>query len=304
MKKISIVIGWIVVLILATPLIISYLANKNIDKKISHLTKEGFTIIPLKKDISYLSTTRVFKVELNDNTKNDTWRVYHEFLDKVDFILKLRFKNLPITKADMDLNLTYPYKLNSHIITKDFRTFHYQIYAPILKNTHGIYHRAKYDTNTLDFDKAVFANTIISAGHIHSIIKSLKLKLFDLNITADHISNALFHASSLNGEISTHLLPNQTFLIDSHLHLNQIAFGNIIIKQASFTLNSTDTTGKFMIDWQKTKSFAINMGSGHVKGEFNVTNPANIYIKMKIDSTLYRGIMEFKDNKWIMHKIN
>jgi len=293
MKKILIPIIGLLVLIFLTPVILGNMANSNIDKKIQTFKKNGIKIIEVKKDIGYLNTKRVFEVTFDKNTKNKTWKVYNNVINKAKFLVVLKFKNLPVTKANFDvdtkyielLNQKYLQGLKAHITSKDFKTFSYKIddYNKEIKiiGLDGIYKNKKYAYNDFNIKLFEFNSLKIENAKVDLIVKDLALGLVDYGFKAQKYS---FNNKKVNilGEnieenLSIHLSPDNLYTLDDKIlsdklgvkidnQLLGVTYFDWSLKVDKFKKDSLkDSNITLAILWSETEYQKAIVGGGEVK---------------------------------------
>ena len=311
MKKFLIPIIGLLVLIFLTPVILGKIANSNIDKKISELKQQGMIIKEVSKDIGYLNTKREFKVILNRKFKNKTWQKYRKFISTIDADVVLKFKNLPITKADMDIIgdvkilKTRLKNIKLHLITKNFKDFEYQITNidnMFLNGINGEIHKKKYIEIFSNIQKLESKNIKIYDTIIKSKIKNLYLSIGDIYIKSKKFEFRTIKAENLEENISTHLLPNNDFIIKDTLKVEKfgikiknqfIGFGYLKTKfelnyQKHLTLN---------LKWENTEYQKAIVDGGEIDLNMDILNPQlkslkdiNLIANIKAQKSLFKRV--------------
>jgi len=287
MKKILIPIIGLLVLILLTPIILAKLANSNIDKKITSYKEKGIYIKEIKKDISYLNSKRVFEVEFNQNSNVKNWNTYKQYINSLNFIVEVGFKNLPVTKAKLDINIkslniankNYLNGLKLHIITKNFKTFNYTIddYKKdlVLKGVKGIYEVKKYEHNKIFISELNFNTLKIKNSEIEFLIKNLKLNLVDMVLKVENLSYK-YNDIDINCEN-----------IEENLTNHLLGMNNKYKLLNAFKANKLEVTYKN----QKLALKTINSDLNFNDFKFNSLKDANIKFDFKWNNTIYKNIL-------------
>ena len=328
MKKILIPIIGLLVLILLTPFILGKMANSNIDKKIEQLRKSGINIQEINKNISYLDSQREYKILLNKHTNNKEWKKINKIVKSVSIKLKLKFRNLPITTADMDIvsnihiaNL-YLKNIKIHLTTKNFKDFQYKVLSIEnfkIKNFTGVIHKKKYtyiDTNIETFNyKHLFSS---QNNKINGEIKDIFLGLVDFNWLGEKW-NFKYNSLELKGEnseenLTTHLLPDGKYSIEDKFsaekfgiknRLFYIAFGGFdwdlkFSKQNGFKNSNFDLN----VTWDKTEYQKALVDGGKMVLKVKILNPAlktyndlELNMDLSLDETLFSRVMKTFDPK-------
>ena len=294
MKKFLIPIIGLLVLIFLTPVILGKMANSNIDKKIESFKKDGIKIKELQKDIGYINSKRVFEVEFDKNTKK-----FNKYINNAKFLIILTFKNLPVTKANFDvevknvnvLNKNMLEGLKAHIVTKDFKTLDYKVdnYEKEIKliNVNGVYKRAKYDKLIVNAKKLKFYSFIdMQNANLNFLIKDLDLGLIDYNLQTNkwqiNYLNAIIKGENTEENLTTHLYPNKTrkienkFLSDKFgvkINDKEIAFGYVDFSLVVSNFLPNDLTHS-NIDlnflWSNTSLKKVVVGGGSIKAHSTI----------------------------------
>ena len=300
MKKVLIPILGLLVLIILTPFILSNIMNSNIDKKIAKFKSEGIKITETKKDISYLTSKRVFEVELNQNTKLPAFKA-QKFIKKLDFKVILTFKNLPITKANFDV-LGNNFKL--HLVTKDMKNFNVLATSKFFDKLTGEYHKNKFDTFSFNIDKAYFKNYKSDNLKISGEIKDLALYLVNLKLKGDLFEAKNLKIVNFKYNLATHLKPDNKYNINENFYADKlgvkianqkIVFGdfNETDNLVNLDINKKSTDGNVTIKFDKTEYKTI-VGGGEIKAVFKNLNPSlkNTYLVLdaKLDKDLLNKI--------------
>jgi len=232
MKKILIPIIGLLVLIILTPLILSNIMNSNIDKKIANFQNEGIKIKEVKKDISYLTSKRVFEVELNNNTKLPAWQA-QKLINELKFKVVLTFKNLPITTANFDVE-NNNFKL--HLLTKNMKKFDVIGESPFIK-FNGVYHKSKFDTFSFNITDILGYKT--KNLKVSGKIKDLALYLGSLDIKGDEVSNNDFKILDFIYKLDIHLKPDNKYFVNENIYAKKIGLKIQNQKIAFEDLNET-----------------------------------------------------------------
>jgi len=321
MKKILIPIIGLLVLIFLTPVILGKMANSNIDKKIEIFKKDGIKIKELQKDMGYINSKRVFEVEFDKNTKK-----FNKYINKAKFLVTLTFKNLPITKANFDvevkninvLNQNILEGLKAHIVTKDFKTLDYKIddYQKEIKliNVNGVYKRAKYDTLEINSKKIEVFNLLhINDSLFKIVIKDLELRLIDYKVNVKKW-DFNYQKIALKGEnseenLTTHLYPNKIYKFEYKFLSDKlgikidnkfIAFGYV---DNSIILDNVkkDSLKDLKLDlsflWSQTEYEKAIVGGGSIKLNLKILsqmpttfNDINLESNINLDEDLFKRI--------------
>ena len=323
MKKILIPIFGLLVLILLTPVILSKLANSNIDKKIEKLKNNGIQIEEISKNITYLDSNRKFKILLSSDSNNSTWKKYHQFLKNANFIVDLKFRNLPVTKADMQVLATLDFgnfklqDIKLHIITKNFKDFEYQLLSIkdfIIEDFNGTIHKKKYlklQTTTKVFNYPEFFYS--KENYIDGEIKDILLGLANLNWHGKEwkIKYDKFVLSGLNSEenLTTHLLGTGKYLLEDRFFTKSLRLDiydfKIVLKNFNWNLklNKDKTTDVVInMNWNKSKYQNAIVSGGKI--EIRITNiesykDFNLDANIKLDNSLFKRISKDLNPKFV-----
>jgi len=294
MKKILIPIIGLLVLIILTPIILGKMANSNIDKKIENFKKDGIKITEINSDIGYLNTKRVFEVTFDKDTKNKTWQVYHKLINQAKFLVSLSFKNLPITKANFDVkveyikafNQNYLKGLQTHITSKDFKTFEYKIddYNKILKlvGFNGLYKNSKYAVNDFKIKNLGVGDFLTSEDNIvHLVVKDLNLGLVDYYWKSKKwnvkYGNLIIKGDNTEENLSTHLSPQHLYTLNDKVLSDKlgVSINNQVIAVSYFDWNlkfkdfKENSLKNSKLDlallWSETEYQKALVGGGEIK---------------------------------------
>ena len=315
MKKILIPIIGLLVLIFLTPIILGKMANSNIDKKISELKKSGIVIKEISKDVGYLNTKREFKVILNKNFQNKTWQKYNNIVNHITADVVLKFKNLPVTKADMDIladvkilgNKIKNIKLN--VITKNFKDFNYKIISIddiVLNGVDGEIHKNKYTQIVSNIKKLESKDIKIYDTAIKSEIKDLYLAIGSINYNSKkwEIKHNKLNLKAENSEenLSTHLLPNNDYIIKDKFKAEKfgILVGDIFV---GFGYLKSDLEINYQkkltlkLKWSSTEYQKAIVDGGEVSLAIDILNPKltsfkdiNLVADIKADKSLFNRV--------------
>ena len=296
MKKFLIPIIGLLVLIFLTPIILGRMANSNIDTKIETFKKDGIKIKEIKKDIGYLNTNRIFEVTFDKDTKNKTWKVYHKIVDSAKFIITLKFKNLPVTKANFDVKIKYIKMLNKdyfkdsefNVISKDFKHFKYQFkdYVSknpfvILKGLNGEFIKDRYDNLKIDADFIKFKEFVYNKLKLNITTKDLGLYLVDINSKAKnytiYLNEYYTKFENIEENLTTHLLEDKTYKFEYRFNADKMGVfkldNNVVIGFAypDFVLNGVFKNNKRDLNisflWSETEYKKAIVGGGSIKGD-------------------------------------
>ncbi len=296
MKKILIPIIGLLVLIILTPLILSNIMNSNIDKKIANFQNEGIKIKEVKKDISYLTTKRVFEVELNDNTKLPAWKA-QKLINELKFKVVLTFKNLPITKANFDVE-NKNFKL--HLITKNMKNFNVVGESKFIK-FNGVYHKSKFDT--FSFNITDLLNYKIKNLKLNGEIKDLALYLGSLDIKGDMVVDYDFNIINFTDKIDTHLKPNNKYFVNENFYAQKFYINDKGLQIAFKDFNETThlfntdiknkiTDGNSTITFTKTGIQNKIADGAEIKIKFkNLSQDVN-KLYLTLDANLSKSLFE------------
>jgi hypothetical protein len=263
MKKLLIPFIGVLILIVLTPVILGKITNSNIDKKLSTM---HYRITQLKKDIGYLTTTRVFKVDID--------KTYLNTHIKGDLIVTLKFKNLPITTANFTIKSENFPILNDLVIeatSKDLKTFNYKVLdydknGIKIEGAKGVLNIDKYNHIDISIDKIV--SNFIS---LNGIKGALTIKNFDLGLVEGDFSYKKWQIKhtivELKGadtkeHIKVSLHPDNRYTIVDNITMKKFALkkdnllllGNLQIglKVDNFSIDSRDMRIYFTTKWDET----------------------------------------------------
>jgi len=317
MKKFLIPIIGLLVLIFLTPVILGKIANSNIDTKIETFKKDGIKIKEIKKDIGYLNTNRIFEVTFDKDTKNKTWKVYNKYINDAKFLVTLKFKNLPITKAKFDidtkyisiLNKKYLQGLKAHIISKDFKTFDYKIddYNKDIKliGVKGVYKNKKYAYNNFDIKLLQIASFKSEENKAKFIIKDLSLGLIDYDWISKNWSftsnNIEIKGKNTEENVSIHLNANNLYSVDDKIlsdklgvkinnQIISVAYFDLALKIDKFKKDSLKNSDiNLTILWSETEYQKAVVGGGEIKLKAKILND----LPQKLDDIMLDSTIRF-----------
>ena len=326
MKKILIPIIGLLVLIILTPVIIGKMANSNIDTKIESFKKDGIKITELKKEIGYLNSERVFEVTFDKDTKNKTWKVYNKYINDAKFLVTLKFKNLPVTKANFDVdtkyislfNQKYLQGLKAHITSKDFKTFDYKIddYNNTIQliGLNGVYKNKKYAYNNFNIKKLAIGDLLVSNDNkAQFVIKDLNLGLVDYDWKSKDwnikYNNINIKGKNTEENVSIHLSPKNLYTIDDKILSDKlgvkidnqivgVTYFDWSLKAQNFKKdNLKDTKINLGVLWSETEYQKVIVGGGELKLEAKILTPMpknlndiNLDTKIRFDKDLFQTI--------------
>jgi len=322
MKKILIPIIGLLVLIFLTPFILGRMANSNIDDKINELKQQGMIIKEVSKDIGYLNTKREFKVILNRKFKNKTWQKYYKFIHTINANIILKFKNLPITKADMDIIgdikilKTRLKNIKLHLVTKNFKDFEYQLVSIKdfkIENFKGVAHKKKYTQIDMSAKTLDYKNLFTSQNNrLNGEIKDILLGLVDLDWQVEKwkFKHKSLELKGENSEenLTTHLLGDGKYILEDRFYsekfglknrLFSVAFSNFewdlkLEKQKdSFENSNIDLN----IKWVRTEYQKAIVDGGELSLKLNILNPKlqnyddlSLVLDLKLEKELFRRV--------------
>jgi hypothetical protein len=309
MKKILIPIIGLLVLIILTPIFLGKIANSNIDDKIKEFQKAGIIINEESKEVSYLNTKRVFEVELNQDTNIKDWNEYKKFIKDAKFLVTLTFKNLPITKANFDIeikgidafNKTLLKGLNIHLVTKNFKSIDYKIdnYNKdniILNNVYGNIKIDKYKTYIINAKNiSTFFISLIDSK-MKFIVKSLELSLVDVDLDIKEIKlkdRFTINIKNLKEHFEVHLSGDKKYTINDISKIKSLSIDKIVaFGDIDSNLSIKENNMNWLLKWNQTQlNTIVDGGEIEAKGKISKNiDDLDVDIDVSLSKSLYEKL--------------